>query len=230
MLRGKKLIDKNQSLWDFFKRGEKMAPLDRKLNEKLDEKFSYADYLSWPDDERWEIIEGVAYDMSPAPAREHQRVSAIIFAKIYNFLSGKECEVYFAPFDVRLAETKDEADEEIETVVQPDIVVICDQNKLDKRGCLGAPDITVEILSPSTSYKDQTEKLLLYEKHGVKEYWIVNHDAKYIMIYCLEGVKYGKPEYLTENDILESRALEGLKIDLSEVWATPPFSLDIKKK
>jgi len=219
MLRGKKLIDKNQSLWDFFKRGEKMAPLAKKLDEKLDKKFSYADYLSWPDDERWEIIKGVAYDMSPAPAREHQRVSAIIFAKIYNFLSNKKCEVYFAPFDVRLGETKDEADEEIETVVQPDIVVICDQNKLDKRGCLGAPDITVEILSPSTSYKDQTEKLLLYEKHGVKEYWIVNPDAKYVMIYRLEGVKYGKPEYLTENDILESRALEGLKINLSEVWA-----------
>jgi Uma2 family endonuclease len=219
MLRGKKLIDKNQTLWDFFKRGGKMAPLAKKLNEKLDEKFSYADYLSWPDDERWEIINGVAYDMSPAPAREHQRMSAIIFAKIYNFLSGKECEVYFAPFDVRLAETKDETDEELKTVVQPDIVVICDQNKLDKRGCLGAPDITVEILSPSTSYKDQTEKLLLYEKHGVKEYWIVNPDAKYVMVYCLEGVKYGKPEYLTENDILESRALEGLKIDLSEVWA-----------
>ncbi len=196
-----------------------MAPLAKKLDEKLDKKFSYADYLSWPDDERWEIIKGVAYDMSPAPAREHQRVSAIIFAKIYNFLSNKKCEVYFAPFDVRLGETKDEADEEIETVVQPDIVVICDQNKLDKRGCLGAPDITVEILSPSTSYKDQTEKLLLYEKHGVKEYWIVNPDAKYAMIYCLEGVKYGKPEYLTENDILESRALEGLKINLSEVWA-----------
>ena len=105
--------------------------------------------------------------------------------------------------------------------VLPDIVVISDQNKLDKRGCLGAPDITVEILSPSTSYKDQTEKLLLYEKHDVKEYWIVNPDAKYVMIYRLEGVKYGKPEYLTENDILESRSLEGLKIDLSEVWASP---------
>jgi Uma2 family endonuclease len=196
-----------------------MVPLAKILNEKSDEKFSYADYLYWPDDERWEIIEGVAYDMSPAPAREHQRLSAIIFAKIYNFVSGKECEVYFAPFDVRLTSSQDEADEEIETVVQPDIVVICDQNKLDKRGCFGAPDITVEILSPSTSYKDQTEKLLLYEKHGVKEYWIVNPDAKYVMIYHLEGVKYGKPEYLTENDILKSRALEGLKIDLSEVWA-----------
>ena len=191
-----------------------MPPLAKSLNEK----FSYADYLSWPDDEKLEIIEGVAYGMSPEPAREHQRVSAIIFAKIYNFLSGKECEVYFAPFDVRLAETEDAVDEEIETVVQPDIIVVCDQNKLDKRGCLGAPDITVEILSPSTSYKDQTEKLLLYEKHCVKEYWIVNPDAKYVMIYHLEGVKYGKPEYLTANDTFESMVLDGLKMDLSEVW------------
>ena len=157
--------------------------------------------------------------MSPAPAREHQRISAIIFAKIYNFLAGKKCEAYFAPFDVRLVESKDKANEEIETVVQPDIVVICDQNKLDKQGCLGAPDIAVEIISPSTSYKDQTEKLRLYERYGVREYWIVNPDAKYIMVYRLEGVKYGKPEYLTESDILESRALKGLKIDLSEVWA-----------
>ncbi len=191
-----------------------MAPLAKESDKKL----NYADYLTWPDDERWEIIEGVPYDMSPAPAREHQRISAIIFAKIYDFLTGKKCEAYFAPFDVRLAESKDEADEKIETVVQPDIVVVCDQNKLDKRGCLGAPDIAVEIISTSTSYKDQTEKLSLYERHGVREYWIVNPDAKYIMIYRLEGVKYGKPEYLTESDILESKALEGLKIDLSEVW------------
>jgi len=198
-----------------LEKGEKMAPLAK----KSDKRFNYADYLTWPDDERWEIIEGVPYDMSPAPAREHQRISAIIFAKIYNFLAGKKCEAYFAPFDVRLVESKDKANEEIETVVQPDIVVICDQNKLDKQGCLGAPDIAVEIISPFTSYKDQTEKLRLYERYGVREYWIVNPDAKYIMVYCLEGMRYSKPEYLTESDILESRALKGLKIDLSEVWA-----------
>jgi Uma2 family endonuclease len=137
---------------------------------------------------------------------------------LYNFLRDKQCSAFAAPFDVRLAERKDEEDVKIETVVQPDIVVVCDQNKLDKQGCLGAPDIAVEIISTSTSYKDQTEKLRLYERHGVREYWIVNPDAKYIMVYRLEGVKYGKPEYLTESDILESKALEGLKIDLSDVW------------
>lgn len=196
-----------------------MPPLAKKLNKKSDEKLRYANYLSWPDDERWEIIEGVAYDMSPAPSTEHQGISFKLSGILYAFLKDKKRKAFAAPFDVRLAETKDEPDEEIKTVVQPDIVVVCDQDKLDKRGCLGAPDITIEILSPSTSYKDQTEKLLLYEKHGIKEYWIVNPDAKYVMIYRFEGVKYGKPEYLTENDILESRVLEGLKIDLSEVWA-----------
>jgi len=196
-----------------------MAPLIKKLNEKSDEKFSYADYLSWPDDERWEIIEGVAYDMSPSPTTEHQGISFKLSGILYAFLKDKKCKAFAAPFDVRLAETNDEVDEELKTVVQPDIAVVCDQNKLDKRGCYGAPDITVEILSPSTSYKDQTEKLLLYEKHRVKEYWIVNPDAKYVMIYRLEGVKYGKPEYLTENDTIKSMALDGLEIDLSEVWA-----------
>jgi len=189
------------------------------LHKELGKKFNYADYLSWPDDERWEIIEGVAYDMSPAPSTEHQGICFRLSGILYDFLKDKQCKAFAAPFDVRLAEGKDEADEEIQTVVQPDLVVICDQSRLDKRGCLGAPDITVEILSPSTSYKDQTEKLLLYEKHGVKEYWIFNPDAKYVMIYRLEGVKYGKPEYLTESDTLESKALEGLKIALSDVWA-----------
>ncbi len=192
-----------------------MAPSAKKSGKT----FSYADYLSWPDDERWEIIEGVAYDMSPAPNTEHQSISFKLSGILYNFLKNKQCEAFVAPFDVRLAETEHETDEELKTVVQPDIVVICDQNKIDKRGCLGAPDIAVEILSPSTSYKDQTEKLLLYEKHGVKEYWIVNPDAKYVMIYHFKGVKYSKPEYLNENDTLESRAVEGLTIDLSELWA-----------
>ena len=191
-----------------------MAPLGK----ALDRKFNYADYLNWPDDERWEIIEGEAYDMSPAPSREHQGISFRLTGMLYEFLKDKQCEAFAAPFDVRFAEGSEDADERIETVVQPDLAVICDKSKLDKRGCLGAPDITVEILSPSTSYKDQTQKLLLYEKHGVEEYWIFNPDAKYAMIYHLQGVKYGKPDYLTEHDTLESKVLKGLKIALSEVW------------
>ncbi len=191
-----------------------MPPLAKKLNRP----FTYADYLTWTENERWEIIEGVVYDISPAPSTEHQRVSFRLSGILYAFLKDKRCQAFAAPFDVRIAADKDKANEEIETVVQPDLTVICDQSRLDKRGCLGVPDITVEILSPTTSYKDQTEKLLLYEKYGVKEYWIFNPDAKYVLLYRLKGSEYGKPEYLIENDILESNALEGLKIDLSEVW------------
>ena len=191
-----------------------MAPLAK----ELDKKFNYADYLTWPDDERWEIIEGVVYDMSPAPSTEHQRISFGLSGILYNFLKGKQCQAFAAPFDVRFSEDKNDADEAIENVVQPDIVVICEKRKVDKRGCLGAPDIVIEILSPSTAYKDQTEKLALYERHAVKEYWVFNPDAKYVLAYSLEELKYGKPEYLTENDALKSKALEGLMIDLSEIW------------
>jgi Uma2 family endonuclease len=189
-----------------------------KLRRETGEKFNYADYLTWPEGERWEIIEGVVSDMSPASGTEHQAVSFRLSGILYGFLKEKRCKAFAAPFDVRLAENRDVPDENIETVVQPDIVVVCDQEKLDKRGCLGAPDIAVEILSPATSYKDQTDKLALYEKHRVKEYWIVNPDARYVMVYRLKGYKYGKPDYLVGDDMLESRVLQGLKIDLCEIW------------
>jgi len=189
------------------------------LAQKINKKYTYADYLTWDDDERWEIIEGVVYDMGPAPLREHQRIAAIIFNELYNFLKGRKCEVYFAPFDVRFEENNESSEEEIETVVQPDIVVICDDKKLNKKGCLGAPDLVVEILSPSTAYKDETEKLKLYEKHGVKEYWIVNPEANYMMIYHRVDNKYGKPDYLMDDDIIESSVLKGFSVNCREIFA-----------
>lgn len=191
-----------------------MAPLAKKLNEK----FSYADYQNWPEGERFELIDGVPYDMSPAPNTEHQTIAGEIFGNIWQFLKDKPCRAFAAPFDVRFIEKADSEDKDITTVVQPDITVICDEKKIDDKGCIGAPDLVVEILSPSTAYKDETEKLRLYEKHGVKEYWIVNPEAKYIMIYRIEDEKYGKPEYLTEKEILKSRVLVGLEVNLAEVW------------
>jgi len=136
---------------------------------KTDHKFTYKDYCSWPDDERWELIDGVAYDMSPAPTSRHQRISMIISTNISNWLKGKECEIFSAPFDVLLPAFPLKNEGEIDTIVQPDISVICDPSKIVERGCLGTPDLIVEILSPSTSKKDLNEKFQLYEKHGVKE-------------------------------------------------------------
>lgn len=128
---------------------------------KPEQKYTYADYKTWNDDERWEIIEGVPYKMdfsdkynfkcmSPAPMRVHQKISGNLFRKIGNHLEGKPCQVYAAPFDVRFLDYEDQSDEAIETVVQPDIIVVCDEKKLTDYGCKGVPDIVIEILSPST--------------------------------------------------------------------------------
>jgi len=180
--------------------------------------FTYGDYVNWPQDERWELIDGYAYNMSPAPSRRHQQISVALIKSIAVYLDGKPCYVYHAPFDVRLPEA-DEKDEDIETVVQPDIVVICDENKLDDRGCRGAPDLIIEILSPATAPKDMKIKLSLYEKHGVKEYWVVQPIDNIILVFKLGKNKmYGKPEVYTEEDKIKTAILEGLEIDLSKVF------------
>jgi len=188
------------------------------LAEKAKQIFHYADYLTWPDQERWEIIEGVPYDMTPAPASDHQMVLGEIFGNLWQYLKNKSCRVFMAPFDVRLSQKPDADDNSIETVVQPDIVVICDQKKIDQRGCHGAPDITVEILSPASAYKDETEKLMLYEKFGVREYWIVNPAAQYIMIYRHEGGEFCRPEYFAKNDRLVSQVLPDFSLNLTTIW------------
>ena len=155
--------------------------------------YSYGDYLTWPNDERWEIIDGTPYSMSLAPSREHQRITGELFRQIANFVRDGNCEVYAAPFDVRLPK-KDEADGNIKTVVQPDISVICDPSKLDKAGCKGAPDWIIEVLSPATAAKDQIQKHALYQRHGVKEYWLVHPTDKIVAVYRLKKGEYGKPE------------------------------------
>ena len=152
---------------------------------------NYGEYLTWPEDRRYELIDGVAYAMSPAPNRSHQQFVLHIARQISDALDGTPCEVNIAPFDVRLPDTG-EADEDIQTVVQPDILVVCDQMKLDERGCRGAPDWVIEILSPSSAAHDQINKLAIYERHGVKEYWIVHPTDRIVGVYRLEGVHYGK--------------------------------------
>jgi Uma2 family endonuclease len=144
---------------------------------KPDEKYSYTDYLSWPEEERWEIIDGVPY-MQATPTRIHQEISGNIFVQIHTYLSGKSCKVYHAPFCVRL--DTDKNNNKIENVAEPDITVVCDQSKLDKVGCKGAPDLIVEILSPSTGRKDKLLKFDKYEKAGAKEYCLVEPEEKYL--------------------------------------------------
>ncbi len=178
--------------------------------------FTYGDYCGWPDDERWELIDGVAYDMSPAPSRAHQDFVVGLIRQISNFLDDKPCRVYVAPFDVRLPDA-DETDEHIQTVLQPDIAVICDESKLDDKGCRGAPDWVIEILSPSTAAKDMIQKRANYERHGVREYWLVHPLDHVLTIYRLEDGAFGKPEIQVTEGNTPVAVLEGLEIDWSGV-------------
>lgn len=186
---------------------------------KSEQTWTYADYCSWPDDERWELIDGVAYAMSPAPSRRHQELSGALFNQFYNYFKGKMCKVYAAAFDVRLPEFPEQSDAAVETVVQPDIVVVCDPSKLDDKGCKGAPDLVVEILSPATGGKDLTVKFDLYERHGVKEYWIVQPVDKTLMVFSLqENGCYGVPGRYAGDDKVAVPLLGDLVIDLGELF------------
>ncbi len=147
--------------------------------------FTYADYCNWEEDDRWELINGEAFAMS-APSRIHQEIVLELGRQVANYLKGKPCKPYIAPFDVRLPK-KNEKDAQIDTVVQPDVSVICDRNKLDDKGCRGAPDWIIEILSPSTAIRDMDVKYQLYQQYGVKEYWIINPQEKWGMIYLLNA-------------------------------------------
>lgn len=180
--------------------------------------YTYGDYTKWPDEERWELIDGVPYNMSPAPSRTHQKILGELYKQIAVYLTGKTCEVYIAPFDVRLPKG-DEKDEQIGTVVQPDLVVVCNREKLDERGCKGAPDLAIEVLSPYTAGKDMKIKLSLYERVGVKEYWIVDPMNKTVQVYQLEmeGI-YGRPGIYTDTDHLKVGLFPDLEIDLSLVF------------
>ena len=186
---------------------------------KLNSVFSYKDYLSWTaDNERWELINGIAYDMSPAPTRRHQNISQNISRMLSNYLEDKECSIYTAPFDVRLP-VGFQTDDEIKTVVQPDISVFCDQDKLDDRGAVGAPDLIIEILSPSTAAKDLREKFSLYEKSEVKEYWIVDPANETLTVYNLDvNDKYPRGKVFAGEDKVKVGIFKDLEIKMDDVF------------
>ncbi|WP_412465483.1 Uma2 family endonuclease [Pedobacter sp. KLB.chiD] len=180
--------------------------------------YSYADYMRFEFEERLEIIKGYIFEMSPAPSRMQQKISGRIFNSIYNALHGHQCEVYAAPFDVRLAR-KNQDDSEVFTVVQPDIVVVCDPAKLDERGCIGAPDIVVEILSPGNNKKQLINKYQVYEEAGVKEYWIVSPAHHTFFRYILdENGKFQPTKLLTEGEEVTTSLIPNLKLVLKEVF------------
>jgi Uma2 family endonuclease len=186
----------------------------------FNKKYTYADYLTWKFSERVELIKGRIFKMSPAPNRRHQRLSWQLTLVIGNFLNKKKCEAFSAPFDVRLPLpenkiTKDKTD----TVVQPDLCVICDLEKLDEQGCNGAPDLIIEILSPGNSKKEMRDKFELYQNAGVLEYWIVEPYKEYIIRYNLnkEGVYQGS-QPMMEGMIIESQILKGLEVDVSSLF------------
>ncbi len=182
------------------------------------QRYTYGDFLSWPEGERWELVDGKPYDMTPAPSANHQRILRELSMHFSLYLRGKSCEVFFAPFDIRLP-SGNEKDEEIQTVVQPDLVVICDKSKLDEKGCRGAPDLIVEILSPSSALRDMKEKLSLYERVGVREYWIVHPVERTVMVFLLSGEgSYGKPEVYGGSDEIKISIFDGFIIDLKTVF------------
>ena len=179
--------------------------------------YSYADYLTWRFDDMVELIKGKLFIQSPASAERHQRIISNLHGYIWNHFHKKDCSVYIAPFDVRLIKNK-ASDNEITTVVQPDICVICDKTKIDTKGCLGAPDLIVEIISPSTAKKDMNEKFNLYEENGVKEYWIVSPDSNAVDQYHLVDEKYKRKDLFVKGQTLASTTFPALQINLEDVF------------
>lgn len=180
--------------------------------------FTYYDYLHWEDCHRYEIIDGILFDMSPAPGRTHQKISMELSRHLANFFDKKECEVYAAPFDVLLPEYE-EADEDVRNVVQPDITIICDLSKLSEKGCRGAPDVVIEILSPHTAKKDMKYKLILYQRSGVKEYWVVDPSNKLLYQYRLgDNNQYGMASIFTEDEVFEPTLFPELTLDLKNIF------------
>jgi len=187
-------------------------------NPAPDKKFTYADYLTWDDGKRWELIDGEPVDMSPAPSTRHQTISMSLGSVLHSFLRGHACRVFAAPYDVRLIEHPRAGDEETVTVVQPDLVVVCDPAKLDERGCKGAPDLVVEILSDSTAGRDLSEKRALYERHGVREYWVVNPWENTIAAHRLDSKgEFAPPRHYIHTEAIETPVLPGLVIRVGEV-------------
>jgi Uma2 family endonuclease len=182
---------------------------------------TYGDYLQWPEDVRYELIDGIAYLMAPAPDIAHQDLAGGIYRQLGNQLVGQKCRAFIAPVDVRLPK-KQEVDALIDTVVQPDVLVVCEPGKIDRRGVRGAPDFVVEVLSPSTASHDHVRKRRVYERAGVREYWLVHPTDRMVTIYRHNGIEYAKPDYQALEGQTEITVLPGVVIAWDELVALLP--------
>lgn len=183
---------------------------------ELSKTYSYADYLTWRFKDRIELIKGKIFAMSPAPASRHQRISWNISFALGKFLDNSPCEVFYAPFDVRLERKNN--DEQVQTVVQPDICVICDISKIDEKGCCGAPEVVVEILSPGNSKREMKTKYELYEEAGVLEYWIIDPEHDTALFFYLEKGTFQAGRPLAVSDSIKSKTLNGFELPLKMIF------------
>ena len=179
------------------------------------ESYSYADYKTWTDEERFELIEGFYYMMSPAPSTLHQRIVFKLSNIIGRQLNGKKCTPFVSPVDV-LLDYKTISDRS-KTVVQPDVLVVCDKSKIDERGIFGVPDLVIEVVSPSSIDYDMNTKREIYQKFMVPEYWVIFPADKTVIVYTLEEEKYTHKNYIKEGTIVSS-AVESISAELSEIF------------
>ena len=181
-------------------------------------RYTFADVLSWDEDERIEIIDGEAFMMA-TPSRIHQEISGELFRQLANFLEGKQCRVYPAPFGVRLFARDGDGPEDVDTLVEPDISVVCDRSKLDQHGCKGAPEMVIEILSPSTLRHDRLVKLNLYDLAGVLEYWIVDPQNRAVQVFRRDGgAALRICEEYGHTQVAKVSVLDGCFLELSKVF------------
>jgi len=188
-----------------------MAPLPK------EQRYTYADLLEWDDDVRYELYNGIPMALA-CPSDVHQKISVALSAQLYNYLMGKKCNVFTAPFDVRLFEEDNDHPEDVDIVVQPDLMVVCDPSKVDRHGVHGAPDLVIEIISNSSRRLDRLTKLNLYQKAGVREYWIVDPDARVVSVYTLNDGVYRTAAAYGADSSIRVGVLDDCTIDLSTVF------------
>ena len=175
--------------------------------------YSYADYLVWKIKERVELLKGKILEMS-VPSPIHQEISGNLQGALFVFLKNSKCKLYTAPFDVRFPQ---KGESQVYTVVQPDLCVVCDFEKIDSKGCIGAPDLVVEILSPGNSKKEMKSKFALYQEEGVREYWVVDPERELVFVYVAENKKF-KPTIPIADDYVYSTIFPDFKIHTSDLF------------